>query len=44
MSSDNIDLYNPRKNYIGHVAVLVISEEVAKKGLENILDFFNPKK
>lgn len=36
----DIDLYNPRKNYIGHVAVLVISEEVAKKGLENILDFF----
>ena len=36
----DIDLYNPRKNYIGHVAVLVISEEVAQKGLENILDFF----
>lgn len=36
----DIDLYNPRKNYIGHVAVLVISEEVAQKGLKNILDFF----
>lgn len=41
----DIDLYNPRRNYIGHVAVVVISEEVAKDGLNDILDFFarNPE-
>ena len=35
----NIDLYNPRRNYIGHVSVVVISDEVAKDGLNDILDF-----
>lgn len=35
----DIDLYNPRRNYIGHVAVVVISEDVAKKGLDGILDY-----
>lgn len=35
----DIDLYNPRRNYIGHVAVVVISEEVARDGLNDVLDF-----
>ena len=35
----DIDLYNPRRNYIGHVSVVVISDEVAKNGLNDILDF-----
>lgn len=35
----DIDLYNPRRNYIGHVSVVVISDEVAKDGLNDILDF-----
>ena len=34
----NIDLENPRQTYIGHLAVIVISEEVAKEGLMDILD------
>lgn len=34
----NIDLENPRQTYIGHLAVIVISEEVAKEGLDNVLD------
>ena len=34
----NIDLENPRQTYIGHLAALIISEEVAKEGLINVLD------
>lgn len=34
----NIDLENPRQIYIGHLAVIVISEEVAKEGLLNSID------
>lgn len=34
----NIDLENPRQTYIGHLAVIVISEDVAKEGLDNTLD------
>lgn len=34
----NIDLENPRQTYIGHLSVIVISENVAKDGLMNTLD------
>lgn len=34
----NIDLENPRQTYIGHLAVIVISEEVAKEGLVDTLE------
>lgn len=34
----NIDLENPRQIYLGHLAVIVISEEVAKEGLLNSID------
>ena len=34
----NIDLENPRQTYIGHLSVIVISEDVAKDGLMNTLD------
>lgn len=34
----NIDLENPRQTYIGHLSVIVISENVAKEGVMNILD------
>lgn len=34
----NINLENPRQTYIGHLSVIVISEEVAKEGLMNLLD------
>lgn len=34
----NIDLENPRQTYIGHLSVIVISEDVAKEGVMNILD------
>ncbi len=34
----NIDLENPRQTYIGHLSALIISEEVAKEGLLNLLD------
>lgn len=36
----DIDLLNPRQSYIGHVSVIVISEDIAYKGMENIIDFF----
>lgn len=29
----------PKKTYIGHLNVIVISEDLAKKGLQNILDY-----
>lgn len=34
----NIELKNPRKTYIGHLSSLIVSEEVAKEGLINVLD------
>lgn len=34
----NIDLENPRQTYIGHLSVIVISEEVAKEGLIDTLE------
>ena len=34
----NIDLENPRQTYIGHLADLIINEEVAKEGLIDVLD------
>jgi spore germination protein KC len=34
----NIDLENPRQTYIGHLSVIIISEDVAKEGLMNTLD------
>ena len=34
----NIDLENPRQTYIGHLAALIINEEVAKEGLVDVLD------
>ena len=34
----NIDLENPRQTYIGHLAALIINEEVAKEGLIDVLD------
>lgn len=35
----NIELANPKELYIRHLLVVVISEEVAEEGLENILDY-----
>lgn len=34
----NIDLENPRQNYVGHLSALIVSEEVARDGLLNVLD------
>ena len=34
----NIDLVNPRQNYIGHLSSVIISEKVAKEGLSDVLD------
>ena len=34
----NIDLENPRQTYVGHLSSIIISEDVAKEGLINILD------
>lgn len=35
---NNIDLENPRQTYIGHLSVIIISEEIAYNGLINTLD------
>ena len=37
----NITLKSPRKLYGNHLSKIVLSEEVAKKGIDNILDIFN---
>ena len=37
-SLKNIDLENPRQTYIGHLSVIIISEDIAKEGLKNVLD------
>lgn len=34
-----ISLISPKVLYIGHLSVMVISDEVAKKGISNILDY-----
>lgn len=34
-----IDLINPRQSYIGHVSIVIICEDVAEKGMKEILDF-----
>ena len=34
----NIDLENPRQTYVGHLSSIIISEEVAREGLLNVLD------
>lgn len=34
-----IDLISPKKLYLGHLSVAVISEEIAKEGLSSISDF-----
>ncbi|MEG0826228.1 MAG: Ger(x)C family spore germination protein [Bacilli bacterium] len=36
---DNIALISPKALYIGHLSIIVISEEVAKKGMINIMDY-----
>lgn len=37
----NITLKSPRKIYGNHLSKIVLSEEVAKEGIDNILDIFN---
>ena len=37
----NITLKSPRKLYGNHLRKIVLSEEVAKEGIDNILDIFN---
>lgn len=37
----NITLKSPRKLYGNHLSKIVLSEEVAKEGIDNILDTFN---
>lgn len=37
----NITLKSPRKLYGNHLSKIVLSEEVAKEGIDNILDIFN---
>lgn len=36
-----ISIVSPRRLYGGHLYTLIVSEEVAKEGLTDILDFFN---
>lgn len=37
----NITLKSPRKLYGNHLSKIVLSEEIAKEGIDNILDIFN---
>ncbi len=37
---NEIDLLSPKKIYIEHLSILVISKDVAKEGLANVLDYF----
>lgn len=37
---NEIDLISPKKLYIEHLSILVISKDVAKEGLANVLDCF----
>ena len=34
-----IDLVIPKRLYLGHLSVTVVSEELAKNGLSNVMDF-----
>lgn len=34
-----IDLINPRQSYIGHISIIIISEDIAYKGIDDVLDF-----
>ncbi len=36
----NIGLISPKELYIGSFSILVVSEEIAKEGLENVVDLF----
>lgn len=35
----DISLMSPKELYISHLSVVIISEEVAKKGIENLIDY-----
>ncbi len=35
-----MNLSSPKELYIGHMVVLIVSEEVAKNGINNVADFF----
>ena len=37
----NVTLESPRKLYGNHLSKIVLSEEVAKEGIDNVLDTFN---
>lgn len=37
---NEIDLISPKKLYIEHLSILVISKEIAEEGLINVLDYF----
>ena len=37
---NEIDLLSPKKLYIEHLSILIISKEIAKEGLTNVLDYF----
>lgn len=36
----NIGLITPKELYIGHTSILIISDEIAKEGVSNVIDFF----
>ena len=36
----DVELISPKEIYLGHFSILVIGEDVAKEGVNNILDFF----
>lgn len=36
---ENLNLKSPKKIYIGHLSVIIIDENLAKKGLSNITDY-----
>lgn len=36
----NIGLITPKELYIGHTSILILSDEIAKEGISNIIDFF----
>ena len=39
MAFKQIDLKSPKETYMGHISILIVSEDVAKEGLTDILDF-----
>ena len=38
LASENLFLQSPKKVYLGHITAVIISDEVAKEGLYNVLD------